>query len=158
MHTSVLCQNLSIPEYMASAIDGWNEYGVELRWKPTGLALVPATVFVSDLEHVKKPGDFSSEPSFIVVIGVVVGVVTAEVVASEYMASAIDGWNEYGVELRWKPTGLALVPATVFKITRSATPKPVPDLEHVKKPGDFSSEPSFIVVIGYFGDWILDSS
>jgi hypothetical protein len=36
----------------------------------------------------------------------------------------------------------------IAKITRSATPKPVPDLEHVKKPGDFSSEPSFIVVIG----------
>ena len=64
---------------------------------------------------------------------------------SEYMASAIDGWNEYGVELRWKPTGLALVPATVFvSATTSAVTTPTTTPITTMNEGSEEKSPGFL--------------
>ncbi|KAJ5603961.1 hypothetical protein N7537_006917 [Penicillium hordei] len=54
-HTNTISTTRSPTGSIASGIDGWNAYGVELRWKSTDLNSAPVTAFVSLTTAVVTP-------------------------------------------------------------------------------------------------------
>lgn len=45
-HTNTIGTTKTTTASIVSGIDGWNAYGVELRWKSADLTSAPATAFV----------------------------------------------------------------------------------------------------------------
>lgn len=54
-HTNTIGITATTTGSIVSGIDGWNAYGVELRWKSTNLTSAPVTAFVSSTTSVMRP-------------------------------------------------------------------------------------------------------